>query len=118
MKTNACVLNVWDSRSEPLITGFPQRLLLLLQFPFLFILLWDKHDTRSHECYTKKINNYPQQKREFFEKITGEADSNNRLTQVRNHFANKFFAFIPDNYHQIDGSIKNNRCQENLRGGR
>lgn len=96
-----------------------ERLPIQLGPPLLFAsFLGHDYYTRSQEYYSKNCHANSQNKGEFFEEICGQPHGYNRLAQVRNHFANKLSTCFSNDYHLLDGSIKNNRCQENLRGGR
>lgn len=118
-----------NERAWPSLTGgglykeaealSPEISLRKLSFPFLVTsfsrMNKDAYDEKKYPYYTQSNSDNI---RKLFKEITCQANGEYSFAYVAYNLSDKFSAFIPDNYHQIDGSIKNNRCQENLRGGR
>ncbi len=102
-------------------TSWPQESRVIrsnrLRRPFLALLLFgDNQDTADQEDYSNSYDCYSQEKREFLEKMAGQGDCDSRFAQVRNHFSDKFSAFLTDDNHWLDNIMCRAGCQDMLSG--
>ena len=102
------------SGDNPSITKLKQKLKIvksrqLQSLVFSFPRINDNADDQTKK--TKSSKSYSKKQWQFFEKITGESDSQNGFTQISNNFGDEFTGVFINSNHRRKTNTGIERCQ-------